>query len=249
MVAFRDYSLVQLDGLREELQALARGCPTLRDAADACLARLHEEFSETLVLGRLFATMPFKFLPELESHCARRVAKEHRVADDLQDETSVVVLAASRGRQPEWNDPAQSHRRLAVPLVNEDCLRRIPLVGRVLSATLNDVPWLKRQGTLVLTETMGKMSSMIRVEDARTETTSRGEKAVPDQGFVEDHHIRTVLAMGGRYLNGACIVMLLFTTETLSQEQATRFTTLVNHIKTATMKQVMVGNVLDLPPD
>ena len=42
--------------------------------------------------------------------------------------------------------------------------------------------------------------------------------------------------------------MVLFTTENLSQEQATKFTTLVNTIKTATMKPVMAGKILFAPP-
>ena len=42
--------------------------------------------------------------------------------------------------------------------------------------------------------------------------------------------------------------MVLFTTEDLTQEQATMFTTLVNTIKAATMKPVMAGKILFAPP-
>lgn len=206
--------------------------------------RLYDEFSAALLLGRVYVTVPFAYLPLREKHFSRRVADSHGGARALTDDTIVVALAASRGAKPDWNDAAASRQRLAVPLLDPSFLRAIPLVGRVLSATMNDVPWLKRQDTLILTESMGKMSSLLLVDDARTDRAGNGEKAVPDQAFVEENGIRSVLALGGRYLNGTCIVMVLFTREELTPEHATKFTTLVNTIKSATMKSVMAGKIL-----
>ena len=248
MATFRDYSLAQLSALREELKTHASPCPTLREAAEACLSRLYEEFTGALVLGRVYVTVPYAFLPEREKQFTRRVAAERNVGEKMSDDTTVVALAASRGAKAEWNDPANSRARLAVPLLDASSLERIPLVGRMLGATMTDGPWLKRQETLILTESTGKMSYLLMVKDARTELTSDGRKAVPDQAFVDENNVRTVLALGGRYLNATSLVMVLFTTENLSQEQATKFTTLVNTIKTATMKPVMAGKILFAPP-
>ena len=183
-------------------------------------------------------------MPEREKAFARRIATERGLAEALGNDATVVVLAASRGKKPEWNDWARSRDRLAVPLLTPECLEPIPLVGRVLGATVSDLPWLKRQETLIMTETTGKMSHLVLVEDASTTVTSSGAKAVPDQDFVADHGVRSVMAMGGRYLNGASLVLVLFTTESLSEEQATKFPTIVNTIKTATMKTVMATKML-----
>jgi hypothetical protein len=244
VATFADYSLAQLSRLREELQTLASPCPTFREASEACLDRLHAEFAGALVLGRVYVTVPFAFLPEREAEFARRVAAERKAGEKLSDDTIVVALAASRGANPAWNHPANSRGRLAVPLLDSKSLERIPLVGRVLGATMTDVPWLKRSETLILKESTGKMSYLLMVKDARTELTSDGRKAVPDQAFVGENNVRTVLALGGRYLNATSLVMVLFTTEELTQEQATKFTTVVNTIKTATMKAVMAGKIL-----
>ncbi len=247
MATFADYSLAQLSRLRGELQTLASPCPTFREAAEACLDRLYAEFAEALVLGRVYVTVPYAFLPEREKQFTRRVAAERNVSEKLSDDTIVVALAASRGAKPEWSDPANSRGRLAVPLLDASSLERIPLVGRVLGATMSDVPWLKKQETLILKESTGKMSYLLMVKDARTELTGDGRKAVPDQAFVNDNNVRTVLALGGRYLNATSLVMVLFTTEDLTQEQANKFTTLVNTIKAATMKPVMAGKILFEP--
>ncbi len=244
MAEFGEYTLPQLRELREELQTLASSCPTLRESAQQYLNRLYEEFTESLALVRLFATVPFAFVPEREKTFARHVARTRNVLEELTDDTIVVVLAATRGAKPEWNVPHNSRHRLAVPLVNASFVRTIPLVGRVLGATVQDVPWLKKQQTLILTETSGKMSHFLLVEDARSARTGDGLPMVPDKKFVDENGVRTVLALGGRYLNGTSIAMVLFTREHLTHEHATKFATLVNTRKAATMKAVMAGNIL-----
>lgn len=211
------------------------------------MSHLFDEFSETLVLIRLFATVPFSFLPEREKRFAVRVASEHECPEELTDSTTVVALAATRGTQPHWNDPANSRSRLAVPLLGSAFVATIPLVGRVMSGMLTDVPWMTKQETLIVKEATGKMSSLLLVEDARTETAGDGSKAVVDQQFVHDHGVRTVMTLGGHYLNGTCVALVLFTTEHLTWEQASKFTTLLNTIKTATMKAVMNGRILEAP--
>ena len=211
------------------------------------MGRLYAEFTGALVLGRVYVTVPFAFLPEREAEFTRRVAAQRNAGEKLSDDTIVVALAASRGAKPEWNDPANSGGRLAVPLFDASSLECIPLVGRVLGATMTDVPWLKRRETLILQESTGKMSYLLMVKDARTELASNGRKAVPDQAFVNENHVRAVLAFGGRYSNATSLVMVLFTTEDVTQEQASKFTTLVNTIKTVTMKQVMAGKILFAP--
>lgn len=244
MVAFADYSLTQLSVLRDEIQALASPCPTLREAAELCMGRLYHEFSESLLLARCYTTLPFAFLPDREKASARRFVTERDLAAELGDYAPVVVLAATRGKKPKWNDRQSSHHHLAVPLLTPECLEPIPLVGRVLGSTNSDLPWLKRQETLIMTETTGKMSHLILVEDAATTLASNGVKAVADQDFVAEHGVRSVMAMGGRYLNGASLVVVLFTTESLNQEQTAKFPTIVNAMKSATMKAVMATKML-----
>ena len=244
MAQFGAYSLAQLSDLRDELQSLASPCATLREAAEVCLGRIYDEFSESLVLARCYTTLPFSFMPDREKESATRVATGRSLVEQLGKDTIVAVLAAARGKRPDWSDPANSFHKLAVPLLTPECLEPIPIVGRVLSATMSSLPWLKRQETLMMTDTTGGMSRLILVEDARTTQSSDGSKAVVDQAFVVDNGVRSVMAMGGSYLNGSALVLVLYTTESLSHEQATKFPTIVNTMKTATMKAVMSTKLL-----
>lgn len=244
MAGFGNYSLTELNSLRNELQRLASTGTTLREAGQSFLNRLYEEFTESLALARLYATVPFAFLPEPEKAFSRNMAAERNVLNELTEDTIVVTLLATRGVRPEWNDPARSRKHLAIPLVSASFIKTIPLVGRLLGGTMTSLPWLKKQETLIMKDRMGKMSRIIHILDARTEKTSGGHQAVPAQEFVQTHGIRAVLAMGGSYLNGTFISLVLFTTEQVREEESTKFTPLINTIKTATMNVVMDCKIL-----
>jgi hypothetical protein len=241
---FHDYTVAQLTALRSDIKKLAGSGSTFREAGQGILNRLYSEFEESLVLARLFATVPFAFLPEREKAFARSLAVERQVPQDIAEDTIVIVLAATRGKKQEWNDPSRSRRRLAVPLLSADFIRTVPLVGRLLGGGMRDIPWLEKQKTLNIKDSMGFMSSLLYIEDARTGSTSEGHKAIPAQYFVESHNIRTVLALGGRYLNGTFLCLVLFTAEQIPEEQSNKFTPLINTIKTATMDVVMDGKIV-----
>ena len=244
MATFGSYSLADLGNLRAELKRLTSESPTLRDAGQICVDKLHQEFAESLALVRLFATVPFAFLPEREQAFARRLATERKVLSQLTEDTIVVTLLASRGSMPEWNDPGSSRHHLAIPVLSASFIQTIPLVSRVLAETGMGVAWLKKQNTLIMLKTVGDMAHLIYVEDARTALTSDGFKVIPSQDFVQAHDIRTVLALGGSYLNGTALAILLFTTEHFTEGQAAKFTPLVNTIKSTTMKVVMNSKIL-----
>ncbi len=244
MSTFGSYSVAQLGSLRAELKELGSACSNLREAGGIVLDRLFAEFGDSLVLARLFGTVPFAFLPEREQGFARRIAEQRSLSAELTPDTIVVTLLASRGRRPEWNDPSSSRRRLAIPILNESSFDAIPLIGRLLSDTKLGEAWSRKQETLARIETAGGMSQLLHVSDARTMRSSDGRPAVPDQDFVADNGVRTVLVLGGSYLNGCVIALILFTTELLTEEQSAKFTPLVNTIKSATMKPVMAGRIL-----
>lgn len=244
MSSFGSYTVAELSRLRAELKELGSACSNLREAGGIFLERLLAELGESLVLGRLFGTIPFAFLPEREQAFARTIADQRKLSAELTGDTIVVTLLASRGRRSEWNDPSSSRRRLAVPVLNERSFDAIPLIGRLLGKTKLGESWSRKQDTLARVEAAGGMSQLLHLGDARTLRSSDGRMAVPDQDFVAEHDVRTVLVLGGSYLNGSVIALVLFTNELLTEEQSAKFTPLVNTLKAATMKAVMAGRIL-----
>jgi hypothetical protein len=72
---------------------------------------------------------------------------------------------------------------------------------------------------------------------------ARNRKIVSAQDFVAAHDIHTVFGLGGSYLNGSFVTIILFTRETIEQSQAEAFMLLVNTFKTATLSFVMDGAI------
>jgi hypothetical protein len=62
---------------------------------------------------------------------------------------------------------------------------------------------------------------------------------VPAQDFVRSYGVKTVFGLGGSYLNGTCVILILFTRELMEREEVEKFMPLVNTIKSATMSLVM----------
>ncbi len=60
------------------------------------------------------------------------------------------------------------------------------------------------------------------------------------QDFVAEHNIRTVFGLGGSYLNGSFVTVIIFTRETIEQSKVESFMSLVNTFKSATMN---IGSV------
>ncbi len=91
---------------------------------------------------------------------------------------------------------------------------------------------------------MGQISQLIYVKDARSARSGNDHRLILAQDFVEAHGIRTVLALGGSYLNQTCLALVLFTQELLTEKQVSKFTTLLPSIKTPTMSVVMDCKIL-----
>jgi hypothetical protein len=76
--------------------------------------------------------------------------------------------------------------------------------------------------------------------------TNEGFKTVPAQNFVWDHEVKTVMGLGGPYLNKAFVSIMIFTKETMTLEVVKKFMPLVNTFKTATTGLVMNGKIFSL---
>ncbi len=90
---------------------------------------------------------------------------------------------------------------------------------------------------------MGQMARVLYVEDALETRTGDGFDVIPDRSFVESNKVRTVLALGGAYLNGTIVAVVLFTNERVAADRVEKLLPVVHGFKIATMKAVMRGSV------
>lgn len=245
MTKFGGYPLERITKLRYRLDQELRRSTCLQKAAQSLCDALYEEFEETTVLVRLFGTVPYKLLPEPDRRFVARLADGRGCRSELNDETVTVSLLGTRGKQESWNDRYKSSSRLAIPLVSASFIKTIPMVARLLSGMGTKNMWIERQNTRILVKTFGRMAQVLYVDHAQTATTVDGHKIVATQHFVASQRIQTVLGLGGAYLSGALVSILIFTKEHFPQEQAERFLPLVITFKTATTENAMNNRIFE----
>ena len=139
----------------------------------------------------------------------------------------------------------KSERHLAVPLTQASFIQTIPMVARLMSDMETGIEWVEKQKTRIMVKSFGTMARVLYVEDAATTKTSDGFKLIPDQDFVKENGVKTVIGLGGAYLNRSVVMALLFTNESIPRRTAEKFMPVINTFKIATMKHVAEGRVFE----
>jgi hypothetical protein len=211
--------------------------------AQTCARLLYEEFTESLVLARVFVTLPFSALPERDKAFVTALAEAKNLAPLLGEKTQVLSLLGTHGAEARWNDRYQSQDHLGIPLLTAEFVESIPMVARLMSDMGIGSDWFDKFEPDILVKNLGRAAGVFYVRDAKMRLDARNRKIVSAQDFVAAHDIHTVFGLGGSYLNGSFVTIILFTRETIEQSQAEAFMLLVNTFKTATLSFVMDGAI------
>ena len=216
------------------LQSSVKSCTCLEQAAQKWTDLMYQEFSDSIVLSRVFATIPFGELPDFNQKFVTTLASSKNITTLLNDDLPVLSLLGSRGRKAAWNDRRSSQGHIGIPLASADFIESIPMVSRLLKELGVDFAWLKEFDTDIVKEKIGTISGLFYVPDAPTSVDAKGRKIIAAQDFVQSNSVKTVFGMGGGYLRGTIIVMIVFTDEVLEERDIERFMGLVNYFKSPT---------------
>ncbi|HEX9918873.1 MAG TPA: hypothetical protein VGA87_06885, partial [Pyrinomonadaceae bacterium] len=223
MATFNNYTPRQIGAFRERLHEALKGCAHLQEAAQTCARLLYEEFQESLVLARLFVTLPFNDLPARDKAFVAALAEAKEITPLLSEKTQVLSLLGTHGAEAAWSDRYQSRGHLGIPLVTADFIESIPMVARLMSDMGIGSDWFDKFEPDILVKNLGRAAGVFYVRDARTRLDARERRIVSAQDFVAAHDIRTVFGLGGSYLNGSFVTLILFTREIIEQSQAEAF--------------------------
>ena len=209
---------------------------SLQEAAQLLASACFEEFKESLVLVRIFATFPYAKLPDFNRQFARKVAVEMGHEDKLTDTTPVLSLIGTRGVEPEWNDWRKSEGHLGVPMLSKEIVQTIPMMAQMLKDLGLGLDWLSVHEGNGIGEKRGHTGGVFLVPDAKTSTDAQNRKIIPDQDFVEKYGVKTVFGNGTRFAvqSNEFIVSIFFTRQSLDKSIAHRFNSLLYLFKTIT---------------
>lgn len=243
MSRIASYSLEDVAALRSRVEEELKDSESFQQASQKFIDIVYEELNASAVLFRVFATVEFEKLPEREREFVLDLGRARGFLSEIQPKTPVVTLLASRGKRPQWNHRHRSERHLAIPLTSASFIKTIPMVSRLMGDMGTGLDWVQRQKMNMIVTSMGQMARVLYVENALETRTADGFDVVPDRSFVEENQVRTVLGLGGAYLNGTIVAVVLFTSELVPQDRVDKLMPVVHGFKIATMKVVMQGKI------
>jgi hypothetical protein len=212
-----------------------RSATTLEAAAQRCSHVLYDEFRESVVLARFYATIPFGRLPEESRRFAASLALSRGAKERLDDKTMVLTLLGTRGDKREWNDRRASRGHLAIPLLSAAFIDEIPMVSRLLKDLGVPIGVTDAGPGDVHTDTFGRLGGFFYVEDAATAVDHKGRKIISAQDFVSAHGVKTVFGTAGTYvLSKWLVTIIVFCRERVEWDRARDFMPFANTVTSAT---------------
>ena len=239
MESIANCSLEEIAELNHLLSQRLASAETLRHAAQGYTQELRAHFGGLVALARLYVTFRMSELPPGYREFAERVAQENGVREALSDRTSVMCLMGSSGVEDAWNDPLESRGHMAIPLINGSFVENIPMVARLLREVGAGLSWLDSEDSSVAIESLGSIGGLFYVQDANVAADQKGRKIVPAQNFVSRYHIKSVFGLGGSYVGGSLVSLIVFTTESIERSQAHALMPLLNTFKSLTISKML----------
>jgi hypothetical protein len=222
------------------------GCGCLEDAAQKVTDLMYAEFKDSVVLARLFATVPLGMLPDSNREFVANIANAKGLTSRINNYTPILSLLGTSGEEKAWNDRHKSHGHVGIPLVSANFIDQIPMVSHLLKSLGFPSGWVTGDGTGIIQNIMGKMAGIFYVPDARTAVDEKGRKVIAAQDFVAKYNIRTVFGIGGGYAQEAAfVVLIVFAREQLDEERTRCFLPLATVIKAATTGLLSRGRIFN----
>jgi hypothetical protein len=224
-----------LAGIWTELEPRVERAKCLEEAAQEMVAALQTKFDESVVIARAFVTVPFAELPPSNKEFVLNLAKSAGAEAELKATTPVLSLIGTCGKEADWKDRRKSKGHVGIPLISSAFVGAIPMISRLLNELGIPLEWADSHDTEVIVKSIGSSAGLFFVEDAASATDSQGRKVIAAQDFVSDHKVRSVFGIGGAYLGGQMLVLVVFCRDVLSRGIAERFLEVANLFKGKTL--------------
>lgn len=230
MFDLADFDLRHMTELGAGLRRLGHGAHSMEEVADRVVHLLYDQARDrvrqerSLVLVRFFATQAYGALDAGLQTFARRLLRGTPPSPAMR----CLVLLATAGDRPEWNDRNASVNHRAIPLASEEMIATAPMIAGLLGELGVEVAALLRPMPEILVEHQHASFNVFHVPEAA------GSPHIPAQReFVEPAAVRSVLGFGGVLPSVEVFAVILFSRVRIPSETAELFKTLALNVKLA----------------
>ena len=156
---------------------------SLEHAAQELVTELHTQFDESVVLARVFVTVPFGELPPCNKDFVRRLAESAGSASQLKDDTPVFSLIRSHGQVADWNDRRRSKGHVGIPLISSAFVDAVPMISGLLKELGVPIEWVDSHDSQVIVQTIGSAAGLFFRGECRGSHRSQGTQDHRGTGF------------------------------------------------------------------
>jgi len=219
-----------------------KGLDTAEELAQAFIDIIYEYFQESLVLLRLFSSVPYSALPIQDQQLVDIKANDSGTAHLYNDGTPILTLLGTRGQKSDWNERHKSRGFRCIPLVSSEYVASLSMLSMQFKKMEFDFGLFDTWDTTIVAKGRADdYSGMLYVNHAAIDKDEQGRMIVPRQEFVAENNIKTVLGFGGGYSNHPTIVTFFaFTNEILSEPMMKPFASLLETY--ISLSKELIGN-------
>ena len=237
MSKLQNVSFADFKELKEKIKRDVPSANSYEEALQRYTSIIYEQFKDSIILIRTFATRPFGKLPEANQKFVNDLAQAKEISHLINDEMLVLTLLGTAGVETEWFDRKNSQGHVGIPLASADFIDAIPMMSRLLKQIGLGLEWIDNKDTELVKKTIiERMSGLFFVPDATTEVDQEGRKIISANDFVEEYHVKTVFGYGDGYSGtDTFMVTIVFLRETISREKAEQIYAAMNFFKPMTL--------------
>ncbi|MGA3209048.1 MAG: hypothetical protein ABSE05_14670 [Syntrophales bacterium] len=225
------------------------GFDAVEKVAQAFIDIVYEHFQKSLLLLRLFSSLPYSALPTQDQQLVNKKANDSGTMHLLKDRTPILTLLATRGQKPDWNERDKSQGFRCIPLVSRKYGASLSMLSMQFKSMNFDFSQFDDWNALIVKRGRAdQYSGILYVREAGTDKDDQNRMVVPRQEFVADYGVKTALGFGGGYTSHPTIIILFaFTNEILSRPAAEPFTQLLEAYRSVSGKLIENGRIFAQP--
>ncbi|MBW4692125.1 MAG: histidine kinase [Lyngbya sp. HA4199-MV5] len=213
------------------LRNMNAGAKSMEDMANQIVRYLHSSLIDqhsgtpACALVRFFKTHAYKGLdPELQD-AAQAILKGRSIVGA----TKCLTLLATAGDEPYWNSRRKSMGHQAIPLMDEDFVRRAPMILQLIQQFGLDVSTVIDTAPTLITDIERTTFNVFYVPEAYNSPYIPAQRE-----FVIPYQIQSVLGFGGMLSTGDLFAIILFSKISISPATANLFKWIAAYVRIPT---------------
>lgn len=230
MYSIETFTKVDVSHCAVALRNLEYESQNMEDAASQIVRHIYNNFrnprtgEHELALARFFKTHPYRELSTRLQKEAQTIVEDRYISPA----TKCLTLLATAGDAPAWNARQKSQGHQAIPLIDEDFVRRAPMILQLIQQFGLDVSAVIETNPALITKNPHRAFNVFHIPTALNSPYIPAQKE-----FVVPYRIKSVLGFGGMLPSNELFAVILFSKAFIPIETANRFKFISAYVRVA----------------